>query len=113
MSRVSYTAKSLKHFRASGWQCAVVEKFIPHINIRKDVWNFGDLLVCNPEKKLIGLVQVTTEKGGQMSKHKKKILSIKERRIWKQSGGLIFLHAWGLKGKRGEPKTYQLREKKL
>ena len=45
-------ARTLKHLRDEGWQCAPVEKFMKFGNMpfgrRIDVWGFGDILACHP-----------------------------------------------------------------
>ena len=61
--------------------------------------------------KAIALVQCCP--GASHAAHKEKILAIPEFKIWKDSGGRVFLQSWALKGARGQRKRWTLREEVL
>ena len=113
--------RSLKHLRDLGWQCAIVEKWIPPrgkmpFGMRVDVWGFGDILACralpsNGDVGEIALIQTTD--ASSHSKHKEKILALPEYRKWKEAGGWVFLHSWGKRGPRGKRKVWTVREEVL
>ena len=54
------TARTLVYLRRQGYLTAVVESWIPHANLRRDLWGFGDVLAVHPRDRLFLLVQVTT-----------------------------------------------------
>jgi|SRR5712664_2965408 len=120
----SPTQRSLKHLREQGWTACVVEKWIPQIKRRKDVFGFGDLLAIrvwdmtlNGEhtdltvKREIALVQTTSL--NNMAARRDKIMAIPEAAYWKRSGGMILLHGWAKRGPRGQRKTWQVKEEIL
>ena len=127
--------RSLTHLKKNGWQVAIVEKYLKPpgaaFGRRIDVWGFGDLLACRVairgHKPAIALVQCCRD--ADMAEHRAKILgqpmehwSQEERdeskeifekfKVWKASGGRVFLQGWGFKGRRGE-KKWTLREEVL
>lgn len=109
------TQRTMKVLRDHGWTVAIVEKYIKHPNMpfgkRIDVYGFGDLLACRPLDKEIALIQCCP--GASHAEHKTKILSIPEYRIWKDSGGRVFLVSWAKRGVRGEEKHWTMREEEL
>ncbi len=105
----SPTKLSLDELRKRGYTVAVVEKFNSFIKIRQDLWGFGDILAIHPSKKEFLIVQATSDKGGQMSKHKQKCDENKNLKIWLKSGGKFSIWAWNKKGKVGKRKLWTLR----
>lgn len=91
------TARSLKYLRALGWQAEVVERWIPRINVRKDLFSWFDAVAANPTLGIAG-VQVST------SAHKSARLA-KARGLpgliaWRLAGGRVLFHGWRkLKGR--------------
>jgi hypothetical protein len=130
----SPTARTKQYLEKQGWLVASVEKYIKFGNMqfgrRLDVWGFGDLLACNPEKCLAGedcgiaLVQAGSRVDHE--RHKRKILgtlneadlknrsldSVEAKKIaqnaatWKRAGGQILLVSWSKKGPRGQRKVW-------
>jgi len=125
----SCTARSMKWLRDKGYAVANVEKWMPRINIRKDVYGFGDLLVAGVQKNcdhepcafagdveckfpIIALVQVTSR--ANMSARIKKILSLPEAIVWLNACGEIWVHGWAIKKIRGIARpTWHLTERKI
>lgn len=118
------TQRSLKKLRREGWQCAIVEKWLParggmKFGIRQDVWKFADILACregcpqDPESE-IALIQ--TFPMARWKDHAEKLAAIPELQYWKKCGGLVFMHGWAFKPKdgiRGAKKTWQVRVEQL
>ena len=109
----SPTKLSLAELRKRGYMVAVVEKFNPFVKIRQDLWNFGDLLCVHPINKEFLIVQTTSDKGGNVSKHKQKVQDNKNLKIWLEAGGKFLIHGWAKKGKAGKRKLWTLREVKI
>ena len=65
----SPTKRSMDRLRAEGWLVEVVERWIPRVNIRKDLWGFIDLLAIKDGEVLA--VQATS--GSNVSGRVKKI----------------------------------------
>jgi hypothetical protein len=119
------TQRSLKHLRKNGWQCAIVEKWLPprgkmKFGIRQDVWGFGDILACNPEEVLkgedCGIMLVQTFPLARWKDHWEKLLAIPELKVWQEAGGRVVMHGWAFKPKdgiRGAKKVWTLREEQL
>jgi hypothetical protein len=111
--------RSLKHMEENGWISAIVEKWIPprgkmKFGIRRDVWNFGDLLACRPPMQgqpgVTALVQCCST---DVAAHRWKCYSQKEFYIWRDAGNKVFLQSWQLRGAKGEKKRWTLVEEVL
>jgi len=109
--KTSPTQRSLAHLRALGWTCTIVEKWNPHAGVRQDLFGFADLLALDPKGKTITAVQVTS--GNNFADRRKKLCSCANMKIWLRSGGVVLLHGWAKKGKRGERKVWSLREERI
>lgn len=120
MAKTLATQRSLKYLRDNGWQCAIVEKWIPprgnmKFGIRQDVWGFGDILACRrvPDYQ-IALIQ--TFPLARWKDHMVKLRAIPELRFWQLCGGIVLMHGWAFKpkdGVRGAKKVWTLREETL
>jgi hypothetical protein len=131
MAKTLATQRSLRYLEKSGWQCAIVEKWIPprgnmKFGVRKDVWGFADILACFVPKAFetaLGWVQtpgqialIQTFPMARWKDHKEKLAGIPELQVWKAAGGAVYLHGWALKPKggiRGAKKVWTLREEQL
>lgn len=109
------TQRSLEKLRSDGYSVAVVERWSPATAagfkgplIRKDVWNFADLLAV--KVGIIGatLVQVTT--GDNHSARLEKIRQSPEAAIWMAAGNRVLLQSWSKKGQAGKRKLWQARD---
>jgi predicted secreted protein len=98
----SPTSRSLKYLRDTGWTCAIVEHFNPHMKIRQDLFGFADVLAMQPGCRPL-LVQVTSS--GWASRVTKITTDEKVSpvaRLALQSGFEIYVHGWRkLKSNRG------------
>jgi hypothetical protein len=57
---VSPTGRTLNHPRSLGFTVAVVEKWVPRIERRRDLWGFGDVLAVHPRDGLFLIVEATS-----------------------------------------------------
>lgn len=69
-AKTSPTQRSLKHLRAAGYLCAIVEKWNMHARIRQDMFGFIDVLAVKGDD----IVGVQACVGGDVSTRIKKIV---------------------------------------
>lgn len=91
------TQRSLKLLRDDGYEAEVVEKWIPFIKQRKDLFGFIDILCLCPHRGFLG-VQTTT--AGHALERIKKIKAEPKHRKFLAAGGHIEVHGWKKLGKR-------------
>jgi hypothetical protein len=83
---------SRKILEERGWMVATVEQTIPYTFIKRDCFNFGDLLCASPSEGIM-LVQVTAHySSSHFHAHVRKITSESKYIIWLDSGGKIQIH---------------------
>jgi hypothetical protein len=56
----SPTARTLTLLRRLGFIADVVERWLPHVDRRHDLFHFGDVLAAHPRDRVILIVQCTT-----------------------------------------------------
>lgn len=93
MAKTSPTQRTLAWLRERGAQAAVVEKWIPQTMQRKDVWGFGDILVCDD---LPGALLIQCTSGANMAA---RVTKIREEcgeaaRRWLAAGNRIQVVGW-------------------
>ncbi len=54
------SGRSLELLRKEGWRPWIVERWLPHTNIRKDLFGFGDILAYHTAPRRILIVQSTS-----------------------------------------------------
>lgn len=99
---------SRKKLEDDGWTVASIEQTIPHTFIKRDVWNFADLLCCSPCRGIL-LVQATA--GASTSNFHARIRKVKaepRHAIWLASGGRIQIHHWNGKGSKRECMVFEV-----
>jgi hypothetical protein len=74
------TARSLAWLRREGFTAAVVEKWLPHVYLRCDLWRFADVLSVHSTERIVLLVQCTSI--GNVSSRVAKVRSRPELRAW-------------------------------
>ena len=89
---MSPTALSLRALREAGFFVAVVERWIPHANVRRDCYGWADLLACHPDQRGARLIQVTT--ASNLSARVRKAKDNPALLAWIRAGGKIYAHGW-------------------
>ena len=102
------TARSKRRLEAEGYTVASVEKWIPQVKRRVDMFGFADLCAIQSGFGIVA-VQVTTV--SNQAAHVTKILSLETSLTWLRAGGHILVHGWVKAGDRGKRKTWQCRER--
>lgn len=91
--KTSPTQRSLKHLRAQGYACGIVEHWNPFAKIRQDLFKWIDIVAVTGlrETGIIG-VQTTTRPnmGARLEKAKGNVALS----LWLRSGGQLHIHGW-------------------
>jgi hypothetical protein len=105
------TGRTLSYLRRAGYLAAVVEKWIPHINKRRDLFGFADVLAVHPRDRLFLLVQATTADhvAHRLAKAKRR----PELAIWLRAGGKFEVHGWVKRDGRWERRQIEVRGEDL
>lgn len=86
----SPTQRSLKHLRKAGYLAGVVEKWIPQIKRRQDLFGFIDIIAVKEGEVLA--VQATS--GSNVSSHVEKIANHENVGAVRKAGIRILVHGW-------------------
>jgi len=84
------TARTLKYLRDHGYQAEVVERYLPYVKRRKDLFGFIDIIAINGEN----ILGVQSCDGSTFAEHDKKIVAAPAAPLWLASGGLLWLMGW-------------------
>jgi len=98
------TSRSLDHLRKRGLDADVVEKWIPAVKRRKDLFGVIDIVAISDHACL----GVQTTSASNLAARRAKAEEEPRLTRWLKAGCRFELHGWGLKGARGKRKTYQL-----
>ena len=108
---MSPTERTLRLLRREGFTAAVVEKWISQTGVRKDLWNFADILAVNPQKHIFLLVQTTTL--SNIASRLKKSKACPELAIWLEAGGMFEIYGWAKKQSSWQVKRIIVRSEDL
>lgn len=111
MTKVLPGQRSLKKLRDEGWLCQTVEKYNSFIHIRQDLFQFIDIIAVKKGRTLA--IQTTSDDGGNVSAHIKKIKGLADYEIVKSAGWEIECWGWRKGGKQGKRKLWVCRIVKL
>lgn len=103
---MSPTARSLKLLRSWGLVPAVVECWIPGVNLRRDLFGIFDVIALNPVEGFVLGVQCTSE--GNISSRVKKVQASPFIRAWLRSGCTAEVWGWGRHGGRWEVRRVEI-----
>src|SRR6202022_644362 len=105
------TARTLALLRRQGFIAAVVEKWLPRIGLRSDLWGFGDVLAAHPADRVLLIVQSTTvdHVAGRLAKARAR----PELALWLRAGGMFEVHGWRRRGRRLQVKRVAVRAEDL
>jgi hypothetical protein len=97
------TARTLAALRKEGWTCAVVEKWIPQMKRRVDLFGCIDIVAIR-EGETLG-VQCTTR--DNQSSRITKIHEEPRMRLWVAAGNRLAVYGWAKRGPKGKRKLWQ------
>ncbi len=104
---MSPTQRSLKRLRDNGWLAAVVEKWIPQVKRRHDLFGFIDIVAIKGNRTLA----IQTTSGAHVADRIAKIKGTPEAALWLASPTReVHVHGWRKVGPRGKRKVWELRE---
>lgn len=103
--------RSLKHLKAQGYTCQIVEKWNPWAKIRQDLFGIIDLVAIKDGQK--GVLGIQTTSGANHSARVNKALVEPNLALWKASGNRFVVQSWAKRGARGQRKVWELREQEL
>jgi hypothetical protein len=86
------TSRTLALLRRSGYAAAVVERWIPKIERRADLWHFADVLAVHPLQRDFLLVQCTSI--SNVASRLAKARQQPELAAWLLAGGRFEVHGW-------------------
>jgi hypothetical protein len=95
---MSPTARSLHCLRRLGFTVDVVERWLPHACVRRDLFGFADVLAVHARDRVFLLVQCTT--AGHVAHRLAKAKRRPELLAWLKAGGIFELHGWHKRGER-------------
>ncbi len=86
------TARTLGYLRRLGFIAAVVETWIPHVDRRRDLFGFADILAAHPRDQIFLLVQTTSL--SNLPARVTKVRQAPAAEYWLRAGGKIECHGW-------------------
>lgn len=101
---MSPTSRTLKFLRDDGWVADVVEKWIPYVKIRKDLFGCIDILAIKDGERILGVQATST---GNLNARIQKSQAEPKLALWLKVGGRFACIGWALRGAKGERKTWQ------
>jgi hypothetical protein len=97
--------------RDDGYLAAVVERWLPHANLRRDLFGFADVLAVHPGRQNFLLVQATT--ADHVSARLKKATACPELAAWLRAGGKFEVHGWQDRAGRWQLRRVEVRGEEL
>lgn len=94
---MSPTRRTLLYLRKFGYLCAAVEKFIPKVNIRRDLFGFADVFAVRARPRTFLLVQCTSI--DHLTDRVEKVCSAPALRFWLAAGGRVEVWGWFRNGR--------------
>jgi hypothetical protein len=88
----SPTALALTRLRRLGFIADTVEKWIPRVNRKRDLFGFGDILAMHARDRCILIVQATT--AAHAGDRLRKARSRPELALWLRAGGQFQVWGW-------------------
>lgn len=106
------TQRSLALLRAEGFKAGVVEKYIPQVKRKQDLWGCMDIAAVHPS---VGVLFVQVTSASNMASRRAKLVANPVvgwlRDVY--GSGVVELHGWGKFGARGKRKLWQCRREAL
>jgi hypothetical protein len=90
---MSPTSRTLTFLRRQGYLADVVERFIPDLQHKKDLFGVADVLAIHPRDRLVLLVQATTR--AHLADRSKRIQARPESAQLLRAGVRVEIWGWG------------------
>lgn len=103
---MSPTARTLAMLRELGYMAEVVERFVPRVKVRRDLFGFCDVEAVHPDHGFLA-VQATTM--GNMAARRKKMEANGNVGTWLAAGGKVEIWGWAKRGARGQRKLWTVK----
>lgn len=89
-------AASLRFLAKQGFIAGTVEKWIPFIKQRKDLFGFGDLVAIDDcsGMEITGAIMIQTTTSANVAARRTKIIAIPAAKKWLERGNTIWIHGW-------------------
>lgn len=100
----SPTQRTLALLRKNGYFAQVVEKTIPRIFTKVDLFGCIDVVAIRADVQGVYGVQCTS--ASNQASRLKKILASEEMRCWVRAGNHLEVHGWSKKGAKGKRKLW-------
>ena len=94
----SPTARSLALLRASGYVADVVERWLPRVNVRRDLFHCINLVAVR--RGVPGVLAIQTTSRSNVGARLKKSKARPELAIWLATGNTFEVHGWYHRGDR-------------
>src|SRR5947209_5697846 len=92
------TARSLRLLRQQGHIADIVERWLPQVGRKHDLFGFGDIVAVHPALPGALIVQATTR--GHVADRLAKARSRPELAVWLRAGGRFEVWGWSKQGAR-------------
>jgi hypothetical protein len=88
----SPTSRTLNLLRNTGWIAAIAESWIPHANLRRDLFGLFDIVAIHPGQQ--GTLGVQTTSASNHSARRTKLLESAVLPIWLKAGNAAEVWSW-------------------
>ncbi|HLW66633.1 MAG TPA: hypothetical protein VKS79_15065 [Gemmataceae bacterium] len=103
---MSPTGRTLVALRRSGYLADVVERWVPHANLRQDLFGFADIIAIRAGEPGALLIQTTT--AANLASRRQKAQRAPALRTWLATGNRFELWGWSQRNGRWEAKREAL-----
>lgn len=103
----SPTARSLAYLRKEGYLAQVVEKFNMFSKTRIDLFGCIDIVAVRSD--VMGMLGIQVTVRSNIQDRVKKCKAELKMRTWLSADNRLEVHGWGLMGKQGKRKKYELK----
>lgn len=102
----SPTSLTLRRLREQGFVAAPVERFLPQVNRKRDLFGVADVLAFHPRDRVFLLVQATSI--GHVADRLARCRVRPELALWLRAGGVFEVWGWSWRGGQWQLKRVQV-----
>ena len=103
---MSPTARTLAYLRRQGFVAAPVERWLPQVQKKRDLFGLADVFAFHPRDRVFLLVQATTIP--HIDDRLARCKARSELAAWLKAGGVFEVHGWALREGRWTLKRVQV-----